>query len=217
MWTKMGPHFGKAWLPNHFVPLITVSEHMESNNESATPPKNVNDVSSFEEISECKTNVNIESQSNVDSSSNVSDEGESHQNVANESNVSNEGESHQNISHESYVSNEGESHQNVSHESYVSNEGESHQNVSHESEPNHNVSNESELHNGPFQTLPNGKFIPVHDLMNLIHGHAPTVPNVPRGKKNNVFVLVNGEENIKANLAGKKASYFDDCGVWNGA
>ncbi|XP_052219033.1 uncharacterized protein LOC127836436 [Dreissena polymorpha] len=53
--------------------------------------------------------------------------------------------------------------------------------------------------------------------MNLIHGDAPTVPNVPRGKKNNVFVLVNGEENIKANLAGKKASYFDDCGVWNGA
>lgn len=232
MWTKMGPHFGRIWLPNHFVPLISVSSdndvesaQNEFNSDYATPQtnesnecnesndfkSNESDMCEVQEIDCDRHDSNHEFKSN-DLNSNESDVSDVQENNCDDNESNLELKSNEFKSNESDVS-DVEKNNCDGNESYASNESNDQSN--NENQNSSTSINESAAE--PFHTLPNGKFLSVDDLLNIIHGDFDTVPNVPRGKKNNVFVLVDGEENIKTNLSGKKASYYDDCGVWNGA
>ena len=62
----------------------------------------------------------------------------------------------------------------------------------------------------------NGTFLSIDEVIDILQQHLTKIisPSIPPGKKENVYYLVNDEDNIKRQMKGKSSVHIGDCGVW---
>ena len=65
--------------------------------------------------------------------------------------------------------------------------------------------------------LPNGNFLDIDDVVaSLSSSDRIPFANVPNGKKENVYFLVDNSDNLKRMTNGRRCAFCDDCGAWSG-
>jgi len=65
--------------------------------------------------------------------------------------------------------------------------------------------------------LPNARFLELScALKAILQCHEP-VASIPRGTKENVYVVIQNERNLLRRQQGKRSEFVDDCGVWDSA
>lgn len=60
-------------------------------------------------------------------------------------------------------------------------------------------------------------FLDVSELLSTLQNHSfeESHPSIPFGTKNNVFFVVQNNQNCDQRSKGKKSAFSDDCGAWN--
>jgi len=59
-----------------------------------------------------------------------------------------------------------------------------------------------------------GTFLDSDTVIDLLSTSETSDTNIPRGKKENLYFIINNEQNHNRVEQGKKRKYVDDCGVW---
>ena len=173
MWTLIGHHIpGTPWLPNHFVPLISVFE--ENENKLSTPNQSSIETVLIIPSKECsyiEPEPHIVDRSETRTSLDISESAE--QNVL------------------------PTSEQNTS---FNNSDGEA----------------ESKTNIPGLNPLPeNGKVLTIDELFDILASEEPCVDSVPRGVKENVFILFNNSDNMSKRESKKAPQFWDDCGTWD--
>ncbi|XP_074646981.1 uncharacterized protein LOC141902919 isoform X1 [Tubulanus polymorphus] len=70
------------------------------------------------------------------------------------------------------------------------------------------------IENEMFENL-SGRFLDVDDIYSVLSSERTVWEQIPMGKKENVFFLVDNTQNSENRSRGKRSSFPDDCGVWD--
>ena len=62
--------------------------------------------------------------------------------------------------------------------------------------------------------LMNG-FLSIEEVLYQLENATHVLPDIPRGKKENVFFVLDNSKNIEKRSLAKKMDFWDDCGVWD--
>ena len=81
--------------------------------------------------------------------------------------------------------------------------------------PNTLLSNAFSSSDERLNSLPDGKYLSVEGLYGILKSDIITCKEVPYGKKENVYIVLNNEVNITRKLSGKNAAHHDDLGAWD--
>lgn len=69
--------------------------------------------------------------------------------------------------------------------------------------------------NNLMKKLPYGKLLAPAEIMNIIASDCPTTDTIPRGQKENVYIVLNNSENLERLKNKQVPRYWDDCGAWD--
>ena len=89
---------------------------------------------------------------------------------------------------------------------------------SYASDSDENVTETNHSDNNPAKGyLTSGYFLPLEKLVQLLLKSETCLENIPGGKKENIYYVINNEANIKNRNNRTRSNFSDDCGVWNAA
>ncbi|XP_069954537.1 uncharacterized protein [Cherax quadricarinatus] len=60
-----------------------------------------------------------------------------------------------------------------------------------------------------------GRFLEISELFNLVLLNTPCGREIPAGRKDNVYFLMDNRDNVRRRKMGMKSKYKDDCGEWS--
>ena len=59
-----------------------------------------------------------------------------------------------------------------------------------------------------------GSFLDTDEVIDILFNKTSSISSIPRGKKEDVYIIINNDENVKRNQNGKVRKFVDDCGVY---
>ena len=78
----------------------------------------------------------------------------------------------------------------------------------------HQLSTSDDAENRNFCPLPGGQFHTRLQAFELLKTSTTSLPRVPRGRKDNVWFIVDNTSNVAREKAGQSGRYWDDCGSY---
>ena len=208
MWTKIGPQIGKLWIPNHFVPLVSVQlnpdELLNRNvNEKMSTPSRCMNTSRLECLemdvdASCIKNTDLSLESECEERSEL--ESLPSRNYASDEEVDN------------LVPNDTEAR-------WHTDEIFTHELPSSEIDKNETDNSGSDTSKGTehnkMHPLPGRRYMEPLDIINILQSEIPAEEKIPLGVKENVFIVLNNSKNMDRMKCNKPPQYWDDCGAWD--
>ncbi len=65
--------------------------------------------------------------------------------------------------------------------------------------------------------LPANKFLTTQKVISLLEDTGDPLPSIPRGRKENVYFIVENGRNVARRAQGRPSAFYDDCGPWGGS
>ena len=203
LWTSTCQSFTNTWLPNHFVPMIENSK------------ADIVDLDSFDDFPPLNSTVISESRNEIptifDETVILGSPEISEMPILQERPLVFSSPCNDNLLHEN-------SNRSDFPESSVQSSGENRLQASeHDSTKNAEVHSElNEIQSG-VRKLSKEKFLDTDNVLELIISSEEDdiLAETPRGKKENIFFLLDQKENLDRRSRSKKMEFWDDCGTWD--
>ena len=207
MWTSATGHKNESnamWMPNHFVPLIDETGNALFNIE-ALAELNDAEFDATNSLSPCTTKSHTKEYNH---------QLPYNQAIDNNSPFDNLSLSDQNIDLNSISDPSSLSDQNIEINSTFDHQSHSDQDINASLTLNKTVFDQDQREAGGF-SLPNDKFLPLKEAVNILISSRNIVQNIPNGEKTNVYFVVNNQGNVDRRNKNIYSEYHDDCGVWD--
>ena len=64
------------------------------------------------------------------------------------------------------------------------------------------------------ESIVKGSFLDTDEVIDILFNKTSSISSIPRGKREDVYIIINNDENVKRNQNGKVRKFVDDCGVY---
>ena len=227
MWTQMhAPRSIRDFSPNHFVPIIQRKKPITEVIDLVNRP--TDSLSCSMETTTKDSEIDLLPSDSLSNQSTNTTNSLEIEGICNESIEIYEGNESESESHASaYENTNVQSSNDIEDTSFEKTEL-SEANVSEspliKSEENTNESsNDSSLHSvasvQQFDSKTsghlNGVFLEIHEILHILRENETPLEYIPEGTKENVYFVINNEQNVETRAKKYRSNFRDDCGIWD--